>query len=88
MSICKFCNKDMKYSDSCIPIPIIHNGIKYLPIKFEENGKEHREFNEEGRCNDCGVKLGGYHHSGCDNEVCPICEGQVAFCGCIDNIAD
>lgn len=28
-----------------------------------------------GRCHDCGITHGGYHHPGCDVERCPRCEG-------------
>jgi len=82
MAICKFCEKDMLEVDSCILIPVTHNGKDYEPLKFGEDGKE--GWAKNGKCPDCGIKLGGYHHSGCDVEVCPICHGQLISCGCID----
>lgn len=31
-------------------------------------------------CNDCGTPDGGYHHPGCDSELCPACHWQsIAF---------
>lgn len=37
------------------------------------------------RCCDCGAKIGHYHHSGCDIEICPICKGQLLSCSCFDS---
>lgn len=33
-------------------------------------------------CHDCNAPLGGAHHSGCDEERCPICGGQFISCDC------
>lgn len=69
MAICKYCGKDMLSSDSCVLIPIKHNKKNYDPLKFGEDCKEGWA-NKIGKCPDCGIKLGGYHHPGCDVEVC------------------
>ena len=36
----------------------------------------------EDTCHDCGVRLGGIHHPGCDVEECPRCRRQLISCGC------
>lgn len=34
------------------------------------------------RCHDCGIAPGGFHHPGCDIEICPRCKGQLISCDC------
>jgi len=36
----------------------------------------------EDTCRDCGVRIGGYHHRGCDTEECPKCHLQLIGCDC------
>ncbi len=36
------------------------------------------------RCPDCNVRIGGYHHPGCEHEMCPRCGGRLLTCGCMD----
>lgn len=31
-------------------------------------------------CPGCGTPVGGYHHVGCDDEVCPLCRLQAGAC--------
>jgi len=33
-------------------------------------------------CHDCNCKEGELHHSGCDMERCPFCNGQLISCSC------
>jgi len=38
--------------------------------------------NTKQRCHDCNVINGGFHHNGCDEEICPRCKGQLITCRC------
>ncbi len=78
MAVCTFCNDDMLKVDDCSANRI---------IRFEDDSKDYNastaHFTEEnGRCHDCYVKHGNYHHPGCDTERCPKCGGQLISCDC------
>lgn len=75
MAICGWCGEDMLTAKSCQLNEMIINGVTYKPVKYGD---------ESGDCHDCGVEKGGYHHPGCDIEQCPVCNGQLISCGCLD----
>ena len=79
-AICKWCNQDMMKVDDCAGNrEISFGGGKLLPsIPYQ-----HDYGDENQRCHDCNVKLGGYHHPGCDMERCPQCGGQLISCDCL-----
>jgi len=72
----------MNIEKTCVKIPIIHNRIKYEPIKFGNEKNISR--NNRNICIDCGIDKGGYHHPGCPSEECPICGKLLRNCNCID----
>jgi hypothetical protein len=76
MAKCNVCNKDMsdKATKSCTPF--------LIPMK---KGKPMRPvpWSGPGRCHDCNVAPGGFHHPGCDTERCPKCSGQIITCECV-----
>jgi hypothetical protein len=80
MAICNECRQEMLEAEGCTLEKFeFRDGV--LPrIPF---GSERRGIKMD-RCDDCGVRRGGYHHPGCDLERCPRCRGQAIFCGCRD----
>lgn len=50
-----------------------------IPYALIRDGRK-----EVGPCHDCGVAIGGFHHTGCDWEICPKCGGQRFICNCFE----
>lgn len=84
MAECFACLKDMLTVDGCVSDrKIIIGGEVYDPIRYGEGHHfANTEFEAEGRCHDCNVKVGEIHHPGCDMETCPNCNGQYFICDC------
>jgi len=74
---CKVCNREMTdpFTITCKRKHVMIGGVAWP--------KNTSHFDElSGRCHDCGIEHGGYHHTGCDVERCPKCNGQLITCGC------
>jgi len=77
MAVCDDCKQDMKTVDGCVFSPInFPDGLARDPVPYPADA--------DGRCPDCGIAPGHYHHPGCDNEVCPKCGKRLLSCGDLD----
>lgn len=85
MAKCRECQQEMFVVDSCWKelIRIRIKGRVYL------RDTNHFDSSPNGRCHDCGIvnKQGNLHHFGCDVERCPLCQGPLISCGCLDESA-
>ena len=81
MATCSRCNQDMLDDEtvSCSANTEVEfpdgERVPASTLHFDEQG---------GRCRDCRIKHGGFHHPGCDVERCPRCGGQLISCDCLD----
>ena len=76
MATCEHCYREMKdeRTVTCVFVPVnVGEGELFDPLPYPG----------PGRCHDCNVAPGGYHHPGCDMESCPRCGGQLISCGCL-----
>ena len=82
MAICGYCNREMTVADSCSAKTLHLAGMPLVlpPFGAETRMRAPEEFT--GRCHDCGVQMGGFHHPGCDMAECPRCREQLLGCGC------
>ena len=75
MSVCEDCKKDMRKVDGC--------NHPYIIIDGEQYERDRECWSDTfGRCGDCGIMSGGFHHFGCDIERCPKCNMQLISCDC------
>ena len=81
-AVCPVCKGNMLTADGCKPSMLIHGDSRYERMKVGCAGDFYESDGAAAQCTDCGAKHGHYHHQGCDCEYCPICRGQLLFCGC------
>lgn len=79
MAICEACNREMLIADSCL-----ERG-EGIPYGQETVWAEYNIRRLPTRCHDCNVKLGSFHHTGCDVEECALCHNQLISCKCSIN---
>lgn len=75
MAICEDCNLEMHEATTCFADEFIIRGERFARTRQVRVGAR-------GRCGDCGIQRGGFHHYGCDMEPCPRCRRQLLSCGC------
>jgi len=72
---CVDCNGYMNKVAGCKVSTIeLLDGKTFARIPYEGG------WGSDGRCHDCGAKVGHLHHVGCDVERCPRCRLQLISC--------
>ena len=73
MAVCRYCHDEMVGSTSCTGELVHVKRGDFPPVPYgSEPGR-----NETHRCHDCDALPGGFHHRGCDMEICPACGEQL-----------
>lgn len=79
MAICNVCAGEMTEAHSCTADALHRAGVAVPTFRWgDDPGWRARR----GRCPDCGVAIGGFHHLGCDIQRCPVCRQQLISCEC------
>ena len=85
MAKCRRCKMEMCDSSTktCVTYQFVKfpDGTKMPPVPYNPP-------DSNIRCHDCGVVAGGFHHVGCDMEICPRCGGQFLGCSCFVSKGD
>ena len=79
MGVCAWCNTEMATAESCTVAAFHRDGRRFGRTA---SGCEPVSQSARGRCGDCGVVRGAWHHPGCDLERCPACGEQARSCDC------
>ena len=88
IAVCDSCREHMNAVDTCThePIAVIVNSLRQTmgPISYGSPREQWVGCPPE-RCRDCHVTVGGRHHVGCAEEICPHCLEQAIGCEALAN---
>lgn len=76
LAICEFCKQEIGKSKSCYQKNVTYIG------RIKKNRICYQNTIDDKPCPSCKVSNGGYHHWGCEEEICPFCLDHIAFCDC------
>jgi hypothetical protein len=82
MAICTWCDREMLLAASCKVEALHRSGVAVALPRYGEELRYGPLPMRLGRCGDCGVRPGGFHHLGCDVVECPSCGHQLLSCDC------
>lgn len=79
---CLFCKRLMHVGTCSVNSQKTIGGTIYnsIPYGDDAEGWKKLKMAPPVRCHTCGVRIGGYHHPGCDLDTCPVCGGQAMLC--------
>lgn len=85
MAKCDVCGKEMLEAKGCVGPDVRIDGKMYKRIRMGAKGDMSARYgglDSKAKCGDCGCRMGGLHHWGCDMETCPKCGEQLISCAC------
>lgn len=74
MNICNFCGEPVKHLSGCKGGLIKVDGRILPRVRYSSEAST--------RCPDCCCKPGSFHHVGCIEELCPVCNNKRIGCQC------
>jgi len=82
---CGYCNQQMNPGKGC-RTGFIYNGNNIFERILAGDMRDlWPGMGTHDICHHCNAGLGQYHHLGCIMERCPMCKGQLKFCGCFED---
>ena len=90
VATCGYCDREMGGTE-CLYTHVVIDGKEYPRIRLGDDrevevGFSDPKYYEDGVGCECATPIGGIHHVGCDQEMCPCCGGQ--FLGCTMDDSD
>ncbi len=86
-TVCDWCEQEMAPGNGCDDAQFksaddIRQRLRFTVERIDQHGHDNMASTPDDICHDCNVKVGQFHHFGCDWERCPFCRGQLISCNC------